>query len=319
MIKKIIIFNVLLFSLLAHSQAKKPTLMIKPDDNWCEEKGFMIDIPNEGKIIRCPDYETALVKYTNLNTVIIAIDQEMRKDKYPTVFLDATLKDLKSQSAEDEITKAADPESALTPMDKLRAVAKADIELGLYWKIVKQGPRHRIELFRLSGIDSYTLKSAGSAIGSGEWASASEVSESELLREAVLSKMDDFKSQLMEHFNTMFTQGREIKVVVSLKSDLGKTLNSTFGDDTLRNKIQDWITNNAVEHRLGTPIVAVSKKKMTIPEVRIALYNSNNIPQDAELWSRPLVTYLKSLGIVGVNVDTIGLGKIVIELSNTEE
>jgi hypothetical protein len=318
MLKKIIILNMFLFSLMGHSQAKKPTLMIKPDDNWCQEKEFMMEFDNEGIKEFRPDYATALVKYSNLRSVILKIDQEMRKDGFETIMLDDALKQLKNDAAENAV-KVAKGDLIIDPIDKLRAVAAADIEFGLYWKIAKQGPRHRIEQFRLSAIDSYTGKAAAYVEGGGEWASASEVAESDLLREAVISKMDGFKSDLMSTFTKMFEEGREIKVEIAVSQDLGKNFESDFGDATLSENIEDWITEHAVKNRLGTVIVSSDKKKMTIPGIKIAFYNEKQKPQDAAIWARPLKAYIKSLGIKGVTADKIGLGKVKLLMSNTVE
>ena len=320
MIKKVIIFNVLLFSLLAHSQAKKPTLMIKPDDNWCEEKGFMMEFDNEGIKEFRPDYSTALVKYSNLNSVIGKIDQEMRKDGFETTLLDKALKDLKSEAAVKAVKVAKSKgDYAIDPLDKLRAVAGADIEFALYWKLDEQGPRHRIETFRLSAIDSYTGKIAGFVDGGGEWADASEVPESDLLREAIISKMDSFKSDLMNTFTKMIEEGREITVKIAISGDLGKTFDSEFGDATLSEKIEDWVSENAVKNRIGSTSVSEDKLEMKIPGVKIAFYNDKQRPQDAALWARPLKAYLKSLGIKGVVIAKLGLGTAVLELSNIEQ
>ena len=38
----------LLSSLLSFSQAKKPTIMILPSDNWCMQRFFMTEFDNQG-------------------------------------------------------------------------------------------------------------------------------------------------------------------------------------------------------------------------------------------------------------------------------
>lgn len=316
-IKKVFIVKMMLISFFAYSQAKKPTLMIKPDDNWCEEKGFGTTFDNEGIPEFRPDYATALVKYPNLNSVILKIDQEMRKDGFETILLDNALKDLKKDAAENSV-RVARGEMTIDPIDKLRAVANADIEFGLYWKIIKQGPRHRVESFRLSAIDSYTGKAVAYVEGGGDWASISEIAEADLLRESVLSKMDSFKYDMMNSFSRMFDEGREIKVEISVAPDLGKNFESEFGDATLSEKIEDWITENAVKNRVGTVIVSSDKKTMKIPGIKIAFYNDKQKPQDAAIWARSLKSYIKSLGVKNISIDKIGLGKVKLQLSNSD-
>lgn len=44
----------------SHAQAKKPTIMVVPDDAWCTANGYIIETDNQGKTTRTPDYERAL-------------------------------------------------------------------------------------------------------------------------------------------------------------------------------------------------------------------------------------------------------------------
>ncbi len=295
--------------------AKKPTIMIKPSDDWMSlpNTNFMMEFDNQGLIERRPNYEEAFIKYPNLNSVIAKIDAEMRKDGFETKSLDFTLKEIKQNRAEDLIrTKTG--EKTIDPIEQIRIAAKADIEFVVYWKIIKQGPRHRIESFRLQGIDTYTNKPLAYAEGSGDWASMSEVSESDLLREAVVSKMDGFKAELLKSFNMMHEKGREVVVKISTAADWDKNLYSNFNGDELNLKIEDWINENTKNHQFGSP--EVSKTNMTINGCRIELNTSTGKAQDAREWVRPLKKYLFELGVPGVIVVPVGLGKVEIFLSN---
>jgi hypothetical protein len=46
--KKLLLASLLLFPQLLFAQAKKPTLMILPSDNWCEQRFFMTEFDNQG-------------------------------------------------------------------------------------------------------------------------------------------------------------------------------------------------------------------------------------------------------------------------------
>jgi hypothetical protein len=313
--KKIaLVFNFLLLASLAFGQAKKPTIMIMPSDDWCVENRYIMQFDNQGVPETRSDFEAAFLTYPNLNSVIGKIDAEMRKDAFPTVLMINELKNLKQQRAEDAVRKAKG-QIIIDPIQKLREGAKADFEFKVYWKVVKQGPRHRIESFRLQGIDTYTGKAVGYAEGAGDWASASEVSEGDLLREAIQSKMDGFKSELQTTFNTMFQQGREVIVSVATAPDWEKNLNSTFADgDELNEIIETWIAANTKEHRYGSP--ETNKNNMLAKGCMIPLFNENNMPIDAKGWVKPLKKYLlNDLKIPGVCVYPVGLGKVEIFLS----
>lgn len=320
MIKKtILILLALIININLFAQAKKPTIMIKPSDDWMNQPypnqpnvNFMMEFDNQGLKERRPNYEEALVKYPNLNSVIGKIDAEMRKDGFETVLLETTLKELKQKRAEDAV-RSMKGQKSVDPIEQLRAVAKADIEFSVFWKIKRQGPRHAIETFRIQGIDTYTNKPVAYAEGSGDWAFISEVSEADLLREAVLSKMDGFKAELMTSFTNMFAQGREVVLEISTAPDWEKNLQSNFQGDELNIKIEDWISDNTKNHKFGSP--EVSETNMTVKGCKIELFNAAGRPQDAALWVRPLKKYLVELGVPGVLVAPVGLGRVQIFLS----
>jgi hypothetical protein len=51
-------------SSLSFSQAKKPTLMILPSDNWCEQRYFTTEFDNQGTKQKVPNYKQAFQEYT---------------------------------------------------------------------------------------------------------------------------------------------------------------------------------------------------------------------------------------------------------------
>jgi hypothetical protein len=96
--KKItLVFNLLLLASLAFGQAKKPTIMIMPSDDWCVENRYVMQFDNQGVPETRSDFEAAFLTYPNLNSVIGKIDAEMRKDAFPTVLMINELKNLKQR------------------------------------------------------------------------------------------------------------------------------------------------------------------------------------------------------------------------------
>ena len=78
--KKIILSLILFCPLLAFSQAKNPTLMILPSDNWCNQRYFMTEFNNQGTIMKVPDYKMAFQEDTELGQVISKIGGLMLKN-----------------------------------------------------------------------------------------------------------------------------------------------------------------------------------------------------------------------------------------------
>jgi hypothetical protein len=204
---------------------------------------------------------------------------------------------------------------ATNPINEVRARAKADIEIHVYWKVESQGPRKRIADFRLLGVDTYTNKDVASAQGSGNWASSGEFTEAELLIEAVQSKMDGFKATLQTTFDDMFKNGREITMNI-YKTDKWPEDFTTekYGGDELSYVISDWLSANSVQGRFGSP--SGTDDRMLISGIRIPLYDEKNQALDARGFARGFKKFLSGLGIPSdqINVDPVGLGKVNIYL-----
>lgn len=306
----------LLVQNLIFGQAKKPVIMVVPANDWCQANGFMKTFDNQGETVNVPDYEKALLTFPDLNSVLGKIASEMLKDGFQLQDLNETIQGIKADRAEESVRQSKDgARVASSPIDVLRATAKADIEFHVYWKIEKQGPRKRVTEFRLKGIDTYSNKQVAYADGSGDWVSAGNVSDADLLREAVLSKMDNFKAQLQTSFDDMFKNGREIVVRIRVWDSWGKDLESSeFGDDELNVIIEDWISENTVQGRFDSP--TSTESKMDIKGVRIPLYDEKGKAMDAKKFGNALKKYLISKGIpeTEIKVDPKGLGEVQLFL-----
>ena len=47
-------------------QAKKPTIMVVPSDNWCIKNGYTMEFDDEGTKVTIPDYKTAFQQNISL-------------------------------------------------------------------------------------------------------------------------------------------------------------------------------------------------------------------------------------------------------------
>lgn len=290
-------------------QALKPKIMVVPSKDWCSENGFLKTLDNQGSTEYIADWEAALVKRPDLNSVLGKIGAEMAKASFPLENLQATIDQVKQDRIEEGVRSGV----SSSPIDQIRAKAKADIELHLYWKIETQGPRKRITDFRLIGVDTYTNKEVAFADGSGDWLSSSQFSDADLLREAVISKMDGFQRTLLTYFDDLFKNGREITFNVYVKDAWGRDFTTEeFGDDELSYLITDWLAANTVQGRSGTK--SSTDTRLLCSGVRIPLYDAQNQAIDAKGFARGFKSYLKSIGITSdlIYVDGVGLGKVNI-------
>jgi hypothetical protein len=299
---KLLILFCLGFSMLASAQAKRPTLMIVPADIWMNERGFVKKYDNQGKTVVEMDYERAFLENSELKIVINKMQELMNDREFPTKDLEGTLKTLKSESAEDEmLTSKNGAEVQETNIDKLKKVAKADIWMEVYWKVNTTGAKKSIS-FTLKGIDAYTDKTVANAGSTGAPSFQSDLSL--LLEESVLAYIDNFNSQLQNHFNDLFANGRE--VIIRIKTFEGADLEEEFNGEELGSIIEQWINDNTVNHRFST--ANATESMMLFEQVRIPLYVGTS-PTDARSWTKGLQKYLKTTYNITSKLMTKGLGQ----------
>jgi len=277
------------------AQAKKPTLMVVPSDAWCNEHNFMQDFSNQGSTSRVPDYKTALQNSKDLNNVISKVNILMADRGFPLKDLQQTLKSLESTAAEDMLTTSKAGDGLMeSPIDRLRATAKADIILELDWTVNTNGPKKSVT-FNLRGLDAYSNKQVAGAEGTGAPSFSAELPV--LLEEAVLNHMDNFTSQLQAHFDDMFENGREVVLDIRVfDNGSGVDLETEFGDEELSTLIEDWVNDNTVQHRFN--LTDATETRMFFEQVRIPLYRANGTtPMDTREFARQLQKYLKAAPI----------------------
>lgn len=316
MMKKIIfvLFGAILASSMLFGQAKKPTIMVVPSDLWCNQNGYMQEFNNEGKITRVPDYRKALMTDADLKLVISKIGELMAERGFPLKDLEASLKTLESDAAEDAMLMSKDGgELNESPIDKLKKVAKADIWIQMTWTVNTRGPEKSIT-FNLQGLDAYTDKQIAAASGTGEpsFSAAFPV----LLEEAVLSHLDNFNYQLQTHFEDMFENGREVILRIMTWDTWDYDLETDeFGDDELGFLIEEWVADNTVKNRFNT--TTATENMMLFEQVRIPLYYEKNGQQramDTRRWAKGLQGYLKDNFEIEAKVMMKGLGQAQLVL-----
>jgi hypothetical protein len=309
--------SILAFSHNVFSQAAKPSIMILPSDDWMKKNNFVKMIDNEGVPIPDYDYQLAFLNTPDLNSILGEISGEFGKSGFKTESLIETLESIREEEAEEAVRRTKNNSGPVgrirsSSIDEIRRKARADIEVHVYWDIIPSGPRKRVSDFRITAIDSYTNQNIGFASGSGDWVSKSEVSDAELLKEAVLSEFDSFKASLQETFNDMFINGREIRLTINTWDTAPFDLESyDFGDDELSVLIKDWVRKNAFQGRFSAP--TSTETRMDFKTIRIPLTDENG-RIDGEDWARQLVRYLRSINVTPIKVDPKGLGHVILIL-----
>ena len=298
--KIISIFVLLFISInLIFSQAKKPSIMIVPMDNWMQENGFMTKINSMGEDISYPDYRKATLENSDLINVISKVGELMSERGFPTKDLEASLKSIEAQQAEDAmLSSKSGAETSESPIDRLKKVAKADIWMQVNWKVITKGPKKKVD-FTIRGIDAYTNNQVATSSGTGEFAMG----------------VDLFNGQLLSHFDDMFENGRVISFRIKVWDDWDYDLETEeFGNEELGILIEDWMGDNTVNNKFST--VDATESMMFFDQVRIPLFNEKGRAIDARRWGNGLRKYLRTEFEIESKLMSQGLGQVQLILGS---
>jgi hypothetical protein len=250
---------------------------------------------NQGVSQTLPDYKKALQTDPDLRLVITKMGQIMADRGFPLKDLEQELKNLEQEGAEMAmLTSKSGAQIAESPIDKLKRTAKADIILDLDFTIKKSGPKNYIS-FNLKGLDAYSAKQVAGVAGAGNpsAAAAPEV----LLEEAVISQMDSFNAGLMRHFEDMFANGREVKILVRLwDNNSGTDLETEYevkGESVeLVTAIDHWFDDNCVSGRYNRSDATATMARYE--QVRIPMMKKDAKGIDRAIDTRTFVTDLRT-------------------------
>jgi hypothetical protein len=304
-------FLLVLYTITAYSQAKKPTIMVVPSDDWCTANNFIMMFDNQGMKVPLPDYNKALQENSDLNSVIIKIGKLMADRGFPLIDLKAQLDKIAKDKARTNLTGVSE-----SPIDVLNKTAKADIIIKVFWKVNSQGPKKSV-YFSLQGIDAYTSKQPAGESGTGAQSFSADLSV--LLEEAVLAHLDNFNSQLMNHFQDLQTNGREgaLVILVNEKASINmETMYTLKGKEAALKDIINrfWMPRNTVSGRFSMD--ENSANVMKFSQVRIPLYGDDGwggqMAYDFETWGGNLKQFLKDELKVETLIQTKGLGEVEI-------
>lgn len=306
-----LLITLLFCTLLGFSQAKKPTIMVIPSDNWCIKNGYVQSQDVMGTIKTFPDYKAAVQNDTELLMVLGKINTLMADRGFPLKNLESVLKTLETESAEvSMLTSKAGNDLAESPIDVLKRTANADIIIQITYVVNQNGPKKSIT-FMLQGLDAYTNKQIAGAQGTGQPSFATELTV--LLEEAVISYIDDFNSRLQDHFNDLFANGREVAMQIRVFNGAPFDLEEEFdwkGEKLECGEIiEDWVAANTVQGRYN--LSDYSENRMIFEQVRIPLFDDRDRAMDTRRWVRDLRSMLTGAPFnTPVKIYTKGLGQV---------
>lgn len=288
--------------LSAYGQAVQPSLMLFPSRAWCHDNGFeKVVTKANGKEVRIQEYDKAFIDNKELGPTIHTIARMMQERGFQLVDLEAQLQ---SQALEEALDNAGDEDMAQSAYDKLIESAGPDIAMHVNYYTEQVGPRVTL-FYDLTAFDAYTNKQVAST-GLIQYGPVMSAPLTSLIQSALLSSIDAFNAQLMQHFQEMREKGREISVRINTINAWEDGLETEINGRELTEIVEEWMTNNCVAGRNHQK--SVSETSMYYDSARIPLYNENGKAVQAKQWLNGLRKYLKTLG-VPCKVKTRGLGQ----------
>ena len=309
--KNIFYFLFMLFPLLAFSQAKKPTLMILPSDNWCTQRYFMMTFNNQGSKVQVPDYPMAFREDSELGAVIAKIGQLMTDLGYSLKDAEQETKNISMREVEDNVTVNDNSGASLaeSPLDILKRRTKTDIIIQIGWRVNKEEVGKSVT-FTLEAFDSYTSKRIATATGTGK--AATDIVPV-LLENAVKEHVNDFDKQLDKFYTQTITNGREIVMTIKRLNDWENNLETDYDGESLLDQIQDWLQKNTVNGAFN--LTDATENIAQFEQVRIPVTNEKGRAMDARSFGVELQKHLKAAPFnIPAKVMTRGLGEVLLVL-----
>ena len=311
--KNSFLYLILLFvSQVVFGQAKKPTLMILPSDNWCEQRYFMTEFDNQGTKQKVPNYKQAFQEDTEIGQVISKIGALMIDRGFPLKDAEQELKAIENRTAEDNMTSSSTTGSSISesPLDKLKNKVKSDIIIQIWWKVSKT-ENGKIVSFTLEAFDAYTNKRIAASTGNSLPNNTDIIPV--ILQNSILANIDPFVAQLQSHFDDIMLYGREIRLTVKKWNNWDKNLETEIDGKELTDYINEWVQKNSVKGRFN--MSDATENTIRFEQVRIPLYDTNNNAIDARQFAKGLQKYFKNAPFnFEVKLMTRGLGEAIIVL-----
>tara|TARA_B100000902_G_C27266065_1_gene893565 strand:- start:111 stop:1556 length:1446 start_codon:yes stop_codon:yes gene_type:complete len=187
----------------------KPIIMVFPSDIWMNANNYMNKQDNQGVTVYSPDYQAALLN-PELGTAMRTLEDLLVERGYSPVKLSEEIKKLAEDDAIGNSVEGRDGGSSeSTILEDILAVARPDIRWDVTYTKQTNGIQNWVD-YGIEAIDAYTGKKFAGADDTGP--KSMSASTSELLRQAVADKMDDFLSEHQKHFNNIIEKGREISL-----------------------------------------------------------------------------------------------------------
>lgn len=310
----------LMATLQVHAVApKKPTIMVVPGKQWCQSLGITMDGTSKG----APDYAKALLR-SDVRDAIRAMNDVMASRDYPMVDLAEALDDLGNEDVFDlSATDMNDEYVKADDYDQVARVAQADIVvvLELTSRVIDG---ESVVKFSAEAKDAASAKSIG-ALRPGTRAGYTDMTT--VINGIVEGEMDKFCERLSRHFDDIYDNGREGKVIFKISEGCPLNMMSQVEMDgetgSLKDAIDYWFSENALNgaYNVGTN----SKVRCEFNQIRFPLTQvaTSGFKKNGRETALDCEGFLKSNGLenfmsrfnLSCSFYQLGIGKCMVIIS----
>lgn len=297
--------------LLFAQQTKKPTIMILPSDNWCNQRYFMTSFSDQGNTVKVPNYQQAFLEDTELGQVISKVGQVLTEQGYSLKDAGQEIKSISMKTAEENVMTSKKSRASLveSPLDQLKRRVKSDVIIQLWWQVNRTGSGNSAS-FTLEAFDAYTNKRIATSTGTTK--PSSDIIPV-LLARAVKENIKPFDHQMDDWFADQTKRGREISLTVRCWDSWDKDLEEEYNGEELTDYIQSWLQKNCVN---GTFNLSDGTESFAqFEQVRIPLFDDKGKAMDARAFATKLRKFLQQPPFnITSKVMVRGLGEAIVVL-----
>ncbi|WP_347566566.1 DUF6175 family protein [Parabacteroides gordonii] len=301
----------LMFCFELSAWSKKPTIMILPSNNWCNQRYFITKYFNQGTIVTIPNYSQAFQEDVELPQVISKIGELLTVMGYSLKDAEQEIKTLQVKIAEDNVTTSKTHNASLieTPLDILKRRIKSDIIIQIDWTINTTAKGNSVS-FTLEAFDTYTNKRIATSTGVSK---KSKKMVPILLEQAIQEHINPFDKQMDDWYTDQQENGREILLTVRCWDNWDRDLETEYNGEELTDCIQRWLDKHTVKSVYN--LSDGSESFLQFEQVRIPFMNEKGKAQDARDFATDLRKYLQKEPFeITSKVIMRGLGEAIIIL-----
>lgn len=305
----------------AFAQGRKamspPTIMIIPDDIYCNEHGYVVEFNDQGKKATRPDYGKALSTDADLQGILTQI-ASLIQERSSTIEIIDINSAINSSNMTEVLGMSNGGDESESIDEMIIRNANADFLVKVNFHEIKNGPFSQMQI-TLVGVDAYTGMQVAPVEGISQ--QTSSASTAVLAREAVFSKMDGFLEKMLTYYSNMIEGGRcaafEFKTLdgsaYTMNSNITINLDGKAEKMKLREAIDELLYLNSVDGK-GLEKVRSGRTFLSYSSVYIPLFATVRGRERKQSATMVIDRIASELSNAGVECETkaIGLGKVYI-------